>query len=198
MTNAANRVLWTIIGLGLVAAGVLGVLASQDRLAGTDPGSPLLWPELLTWWRGHQPWGTIIVIGAGLIIAVLGVALLRAQMHRHGATPIPDLKIVGSDPEPRGRTTVRATALVRGLERDLARSARVVGATVALTGASQHPDVWIRLGVRGGDLADTGGLATLRDEIVRILDRFEVTSGVRVGRLEVTARVVSSGGSRVQ
>lgn len=180
MTNAANRVLWTVLGLLLTAAGVAGVLVSQGWLPGVDRHSPVLWPDLLEWWREIDPWGLLGVGLLGVVAAVIGLILLLAELRRRAAPALGELRL--SDERP-GRTRIRSAVIGHGLERDLARDPGIRAAAVALTGTAPRPEVWLRL-----DLEPQADLTTIRDHVGDALDRFARTYGLQPRRLDVTAR----------
>lgn len=184
MSNAANRVLWTVLGLLLTAAGVAGVLVSQGWLPGVDRNSPVLWPGLLQWWRDIDPWGLLGVGLLGVVAAVLGLILLLAELRRRAAPALGELRLADERP---GRTRIRSAVVGRGLERDLARDPGVRAAAVALTGAAPQPEVWLRL-----DLEPAANLATVRDHVCDALDRFTRTYGLHPRRLDVTARTAGA------
>ncbi|GAA1742351.1 hypothetical protein [Luedemannella helvata] len=91
--NAGNRALWIVVSLLLIGLGVLGVLAHYGRLPGTDPSLPLLSPDVRDWWNSWDVWATVAAVAVGLILAVLGVMLMRAQLRRRGRADMPDLKM---------------------------------------------------------------------------------------------------------
>lgn len=203
MSNAAYRVLWTAIGLLLVAIGGVGIAASYGALPGTDPDAPLLWSGLLNLWRGTTPAGLALFVVLGLLLALLGLNLLarlllprsRPAMHE---VPLgqPDRRTgdeSGRTAAPRlpGTTTVRGTALARGLERDLASEPEVRRASVTLTGAAARPELWIQLQV-----GPRARLAVIRDHVGAAVDRFVATSGLHPHRLDVTTRMVGPTRSR--
>lgn len=181
MTNAANRVLWTVVGLVLAAAGAAGVLASFDYLPGTDADAPLLSPALRERWREVEPWGLWGIGLLGLVLAVLGLILLIAELRRPGGPVLGELHLLPDRP---GDTRVRGRVVRHGLERDLARDREIRTAAVTVTGAAPRPDLSIRL-----DLEPRADLATVRDYVTGALDRFSRTYGLQPRRLEVTARV---------
>jgi hypothetical protein len=190
MTSSANRTLWTIVGLVLTAAGVVGVLVSRGWLPGADRDAPLLWPALLEWWRDIDPWGLVGVGLLGLVVAVLGLILLASELRRRAAPALDELRLARERP---GTTRVRGSAVGHGLERDLARNPGIRDAAVAITGTAPRPDLWIRL-----DVEQQADLATIRKQVGGALDRFSRTYGLHPRRLDVTARVVGAPPPRVR
>ena len=89
--NTGNRVLWSIIGALLLAAGVVGVLASQGTFSNVDRNQPLLTTGMIDWWNARSALAAGLTIAAGLLTAVLGFLLLRAQLRGRGGAPMRDL-----------------------------------------------------------------------------------------------------------
>ncbi len=199
MTNAANRALWVVLGLLLVAVGVFGILANRDQIPGLDSRSFLFWPALMDFWRDLGDWGPIAIVATGIVLVILGSWLLRAQLQRRGAAALPDITVrkigkasngtkkssVSTDPaEIPGTTTVRSHALTHGFEGDLKHIPYVSGTQVALTGESPTPTIWLRL-----DLDPQADLSVIRDHVNVALNRFNLTSGLSPAHMDVTARV---------
>lgn len=200
MTHAGNRILWTVIGLLLIAIGVAGILGSLGRLPGTAPDATLLWSGLLDLWRTIAPWGPAVVIGIGLLFALLGYVLLDRQLRDRGGAAMgtfgaehaaPNDGAPGPVPDLPGRTWIRGAVLARGLERDLTRDPLVRRASVLLTGAVSSPDLWIQLHV-----GPRTRLPAVRDHVRAAVERFRTTSGLDPRHLDVTARIDSSPGRR--
>lgn len=190
MTNAANRVLWTVIGLVLLAAGVAGVLANRGWLPGADADAPLLWPELRHWWREIDPWGLVVTGLLGAVVALLGLILLAAEFRSRGAPALGELRLAHERP---GSTRVRGPVVGHGLERDLTRDPGIHAAAVAITGTAPRPELWVRL-----DLERQADLATVREHVDGALDRFARTYGLRPRKLDITTRVVGPPPARVR
>jgi hypothetical protein len=96
--NAGNRVLWIAIGVVLTGAGVVGLLASLGRLRRVDNGTFLLGPVAAQRWHSWGGAAPALAIAAGLLVAVLGFLLLRAQLRGPGGAPMPDLVLPGEPP----------------------------------------------------------------------------------------------------
>ncbi|GIG67637.1 hypothetical protein [Phytomonospora endophytica] len=220
MTDAANRAWWTVIGVLLTAAGVSGVLVHFDLLPRFGADTPLLGPQVLDLWRRGGSWSLPIVMAAGVIVALVGLLLLRAQLRRRGEAGMSDVvferttetPVMPSEPTDYaaldvkggvatavitpavGRTKVRAGGITRALERDVAAGPSVRKASVALTGDAPDPVAWIRL-----DLKPEARVADAREQLDTVLARFGETTGLRVDRLDVTVRPdTGEGSSRVR
>lgn len=181
VTDSVNRVLWTLLGLLLAAGGVLGAVASRGALAGTDPDSPLLWSWSLASWRDAGTAAPLGTAGVGLVVAVLGFVLLRAQLPARRPTP-PTLRV--GNPDDRGTTEIRGGALPGALADDLRRLVAVRGAQVTLSGPTEATRVRVRL-----DVLPEITVARLAAAVQQCLDRFATTTGLRVGEVEVTLRL---------
>jgi hypothetical protein len=184
-----NRVLWALVGLVLLAAGVVGTLISLGRFPWVRSTSVLLGPGAADRWRSAGNWAFVVTIAVGLVIALLGVLLLRAQLRRRYRTTLPDLVSLDSDP---GRTRVDATTLDHALTLDLESHPRVRRVAAHLVGEAQDPAVTLRLVV-----APDANVSDLRNHVDRALDRFGHTAGLRPRLDTVEVKVLSGEPSRV-
>lgn len=176
MSNAAHRLLWTVVALLLVAAGGTALAVGGGRLPGGD--SPLLGAGPLAWWRAGTPWSPLAAAVAGVLLALLGGRLLVAALR------VPDRlagTLVQAD-DGGGRTRVAGGVLTEALERDLLRSPGTRAARVVLTGPVARPDVWVEL-----RLAPYAEVAAARDQVDAAVRRFAATVGCRPAHLDVTA-----------
>jgi hypothetical protein len=195
--NTGNRVLWIAIGVLLTALGVVAALASLGRLSGVDRDQSLITPADADRWRGWDGWAFGVTIAAGLIVALLGFMLLRAQLRGRGGAGLPDL-VRKPDPSSvdsavTGRTHVASSALSHALTRDLQTDREVNRAAVRLVGAEQHPELLVRLAVTAD--ADLG---RLHAHVNAALSRFATTSGLRPHLQEVSVRVADEQPARVR
>jgi hypothetical protein len=196
--NTGNRVLWSIIGALLFAAGVVGVLASQVEISNVDRQQPLLTTELIDWWNAHSGLAAGLTIAGGLLAAFLGFLLLRAQLRGRGGAPMRDLAFGARETDASegidtGRTKVASSALHHALERDLATDRNVRRAAVRLTGPSEHPELLVRLAVTpDADIARVAG------HLEGAVQRFTTTSGVTPDLSDVLVRIPAVAPQRVQ
>ncbi|MGW2623759.1 hypothetical protein [Micromonospora taraxaci] len=178
MTDAAHRLLWTIIALVLVAFGATAMWVSVRALPADDPDAALLGAGLLDAWRQAAPWSTLAAAVTGVVAALAGQRLLAGELRR----PRQALRGVLSHP---GRTRLATDVLVGALERDLTTGDRGVRrARVVLTGAPQRPDVWIRV-----ELAADARAEGVRAHVDAAVRRFATTAGCAPAHLDVTARI---------
>ncbi|WP_433549770.1 hypothetical protein ACQP08_17205 [Micromonospora zamorensis] len=181
MTDAAHRLLWTVVALLLVVLGTTALGASLGSLPGSDPGAALLGAGLLDAWRVAAPWSTLAAAVAGVLTALTGQRLLDRELRRprqalHGMLSHP-----GRHP---GRTRLATDVLVDALERDLTGDPGVRRARVVLTGTPVRPDVWIRM-----DLAADARADAVREHVDAAVRRFATTAGCTPAHLDVTARI---------
>ncbi|WP_406080001.1 hypothetical protein [Micromonospora sp. NBC_00858] len=181
MTDAAHRLLWTIIALLLVASGAAALAVSFGVLPGGDPGAVLLGAGLLDRWRLAAPWSTLAAAVAGVLVALSGQRLLDRELRRPGRALRGTLSHAGHRP---GRTRLAAEVLAHALERDLTGNPGVRRAQVMLTGAPPRPDVWIRV-----DMTSDAGAAGVREHIHAAVRRFATTADCQPAHLDVTARI---------
>lgn len=189
MTDRANRVLWIVVGLLLAAAGGFGILAHGGRLDFVSPDGAVLSPEVVALWRRADPWNLAAVIAVGLLLGVGGLILLGKEFRRRGTTRIDDLTHDGE----RGRTVVRASGLIGGLERDVARARGITSASAVITG---HPDssrVWLRLGLAPGATVEQA-----REDVAAALRRLADTSGLDPAAVDVTVLPTAKAAARVR
>ena len=188
--DSVNRALWIVLAVLLTAAGILGSVASLGGLPGAEPQTPLLSDALLRRWREYgdvAPWS---LAALGVVLALLGAALVRSQLRRRGGPGLSDLTLDrGIDP---GTTTVAAGALSGGLERDLATLPHVQRAGVRLIGEPERLRVQVRLQVRPWT-----DLETLGHAVDARLERFARTSGLQPDDVDVTVAVEANAAARV-
>ncbi|MDG4781550.1 hypothetical protein O7614_18005 [Micromonospora sp. WMMD961] len=182
MTDAAHRLLWTVVALVLVALGTTAMWVSVGALPGDDPDATLLDAGLLDAWRTAAPWSTLAAAVTGVVAALAGQRLLAGELRR----PRQALRGVLSHPGHRpGRTRLATDVLVGALERDLTTvESGVRRARVVLTGTPQRPDVWIRV-----DLAADAPADDVREHVDAAVRRFATTAGCVPAHLDVTARI---------
>ncbi|MEH1165909.1 hypothetical protein V6V47_11045 [Micromonospora sp. CPCC 205539] len=180
MTDAAHRLLWTIVALLLVLGGGVALGVSFDVLPG-DPGAVLVGAGALDRWRLAAPWSTLAAAVAGALLALAGARLLARELHRPDHAMRGTLSRPGRRP---GRTRLATEVLAHALERDLTGDPGVRRARVVLTGAPPRPDVWIRV-----DLTADARAAGVREHVHSAVRRFATTAGCQPAHLDVTARI---------
>ena len=112
--NAVNRVLVGLIGLGLLAAGVLGVAVTWGWLEEDDIDGALPFQRAWDRWRDID-WDTAttwILLGAAIVALLLALALLVAELWVRRDPHRGRLSVTRG---PRGATTLRLGRLERAL-----------------------------------------------------------------------------------
>jgi hypothetical protein len=188
--NTANRVLWGVIGALVALAGVAGILANQGWLPGVDPHRLLFADDAGATWNRWGAWAPILTIAAGVVLALLGAWLLRAELRLHDRPGLPDttLPAPATAGEAGGRTRVDTAVLARAMRRDLQSDPAIKGAHVRITGRPEHPEVSVRLEVEHGT-----DLHPVRGHVDRALDRLAATMP---GAPTIDQVLVSTAGGR--
>jgi hypothetical protein len=123
--NLANRIVLTVLGLLLLAAGALGLALSIGIFGARRATYPVL-PEVVRTFPDEHPWFWWAVAGALLLIAVLALLWLLTQLKTDRATRL-DRTTDARD----GYTTLHAGALTKAVEDE------AIGIT-GVTNASAH------------------------------------------------------------
>jgi hypothetical protein len=165
-----------LVGGGLSAA--LGGGAFGNRRAHRD----VFDNTVIRWWN-EGGWESFAVVTAGgLVLAVIGAALVARQLHRNdGRSHTPNVTFP-PDGQP-GETTLRSSALSRNLQTDLENIPDVDKAAVSLFGP--YPNLEMRAVLTVGDHIDLDGLPGRVDQA---LERVTTTAGVRPEPVQVTLR----------
>jgi hypothetical protein len=180
--NTANRVLWAVVGLLLLALGVFGTLASLGRLPRVPPDSVLLPVSRDATWHRFGTWSPVATIAAGLVVMLLGWLLLRAELRRRQGRAMSELVLPSTAVPGAGATVVESGILEKALSRDLSGQRPLTGATAYLTGEPTRPTLTLRLAA-----APDADLGQVKDIVDGALRRFAATSGVspRIGDVDV-------------
>ena len=217
--DRANRIMWSVLGVVLLAAGVFGILVNQGLVPGIETNYTVLPEDLNDRWRDAGFWAPLLAIVAGVVLMALGVLLLRAELRRRGGRSLPELRLPdvvspghpstqggGADGQPHadegqpgqegpaagGRTRIETGILARALSRDLASSRLVESASAHLIGTAAEPSVLLRLSV-----APEADLSRLNGVVDGALARFAATTGVRPHLADVEVRLTRRSLGRV-
>ena len=68
MSDAANRVLWTLIGVLLLAVGIAIGLMHFGRMPGVSSDSVLLSDDLLDLWHRGDDWNVAVLVAVGAVV----------------------------------------------------------------------------------------------------------------------------------
>lgn len=186
--NVVNRVVLTVLGLLLLAAGCLGLALSLGAFGAWRATYPVLPQEVSTYPDG-RPWFWWAVAGLLLLIAVLALLWLLSQLRTDRAT-----RLDRTTNAREGHTTVHASALTRAVEDE---TLGITGVTGASANVREHRGQHMFLRV---ELADSADLAEVRnrleDEVVAHLREgvgdpgFPVTIELRPGASKTPQRSV--------
>jgi hypothetical protein len=122
--NGVNRTVVTVLGLVLLAAGVLGLLYGADVFG--DGPHPVL-PQGMRDLAADEGWFWWAVAGACLVLALLGLRWLLAQLQ---TDRVSRLDLTADDRD--GLTTVHAGALTTAVEGEVAGIRGVTNASAHL------------------------------------------------------------------
>lgn len=223
-----NRTLWTVIGLVLLAAGLTGLLIGSGVLSFVDRQQVLLPTTVIDAWNRNEAWLLALTIAAGVVVALLGVLLIRAQLRRRGGPPMADLYLPAL-PEPTVPEPTMAEPTMAepaGAEPTLAAPPEAAptgtpqpegGTEVAsralhralqrdLESDGQIRDATVRLSGPADHprllvrLAVTADadVAALASHVDRVMHRFTTTSGLQPDLAEVVVRMPTRAPSRVE
>lgn len=147
-----NRARFGLIGLVLLAAGILGLLVQAEILNADTPGAFYRQVRDLA---ADYPGATMaILIALGLLLFLIGINWIRGQI----ATPATRLREVTVQDDADGSTTVDADVLSEALARDIERIPDVHDATAKVVGAGERPKLAVRATVDGAaDLGEVRG-----------------------------------------
>lgn len=142
MSRRPNRIVLLLLGLVLVAGGVLVLLAAYGILPVAEPGA--LYDDLAAAAEAYpESWAGGVVLG-GLLAAALGAWLVRRQLRgRRGGR----LGTVTLASEARGRTTVEAASIARAAAADLRRGPGVVSSNVRMVTSGSRPRLLVALAI---------------------------------------------------
>src|SRR5258705_2575179 len=112
-----NRTLWIVVGLVLVAAGVLGIVAHNGGLHWAPKNKALLPGDTVQRATAAPVWVLLVGVAVGVVLAALGLLLMRGQI-RSGPRSWPDLSSAPSTVVP-GHTVASANVLARAVRRDI-------------------------------------------------------------------------------
>ena len=192
MTSRANvidRIVLTVLGLLLVAAGGLGLALSFGAFGASRADNPVLAEEVRTYPDG-RPWFWWAVAGALLLIAILALLWLRIQLKTDRASRL-ELTTNAQD----GYTTLHASALTDAVEDE---ALGIPGVTNASASVREHRGKHLFLRVELADSADIDAVRTrLENEVVAHLrgglgdPRFAVSIELRPGASKTPQRSLS-------
>jgi hypothetical protein len=184
--NVVNRVVLTVLGLLLLAAGGLGLALSVGAFGESRADDPVL-PEDVRTFPDGRPWFWWAVAGVLLLIAVLALLWLLTQLKTDRTTRL-DLTTNARD----GYTALHASALTNAVEDE---ALGIPGVTSVSAIVREHRGKHLFLRVDLADSADIDGVRTrLENEVVAHLregvgdTRFPVSIELRPGASKTPQR----------
>lgn len=148
--NAANRTVLTVLGLFLLAAGVVGLIVSLGGYGAARSTGPVL-PEQVRSFAAEQPWFWWAVAAGCGVVALLALRWLLAQLS---TDRVGHLDLTEDDRE--GLTTLHAGAVTAAVEAEVRAVRGVSGASAHLRGQGRQ-----RLALTV-DLTDRADIAEVR------------------------------------
>lgn len=186
--DVLNRVVLTVLGLLLLAAGGLGLALSVGVFGAWRATYPVL-PQEVSTFPDSRPWFWWTVAGVLLLTSVLALRWLIAQLRTDRTTRL-DRTTNARD----GYTTLHASALTHAVEDEALGITGVTSATANVL-ERRGQRVFLRVGL--ADSADIGAVrGRLENEVVAHLRagvgdaRFPVTIELRPGASRTPQRTV--------
>ncbi|KDN82534.1 hypothetical protein [Kitasatospora cheerisanensis] len=163
--RAVNRTLLAVVGLLLLAGGVLVLLGGLDvyRHLGvtppphwpfTSPDQPVLSTASRTRWK-DETWFWPVAIAVPALVVIGGLWWLFSQLRRGGPAGV-DLPSPAAPGRPHFALHVRSRAVEDAIETETVALPEVDRVTVRVTGAARRPEVHTVLRLTPG--ADTAAL----------------------------------------
>lgn len=137
--DRANRIALAVIGLGLLAGGVLAFLYGLGALGSAGPSAPLLTPAERHY-AATSPWVWPLIGFVGALVAVLGLLTALAQLRRDDVRSLP----LETD-HSRGATALSAAAVTGALEDEIESYQGVRQAHARLTHSARYPHLSMRV-----------------------------------------------------
>jgi len=187
-TERLNRVLLTILGVLLVAAGVYTLLRSWGALGDSAAHDPLFTASARDWVQRNEEWFWPVAAGLSTLVGLLALRWLLAQLRtdRPGNSDL-------SWSTPSGRTRIQASAIADAVSGDIQTDPGVERATVRMVGDEQQPELHLYI-----DARDDAALAEIRDQLetraipnlCTALDLPEIAAHARFRLAEPSGRII--------
>jgi hypothetical protein len=176
-----DRTLTIILGLVLLAGGVLAALVGFGVFGSYRAQRPLLDPMITSWFAQHSVAGRWIAIGVGVVLLLLGLWWAARSLRPE---PRPDVTLSESPGE---RPTVEHAAICDAVRHDAETVSGVSRARVRLVGTSERPALRLNLSlVEGSDVRDVWAELDGR-VLARARQAFGVSALPSAVRLELDA-----------
>lgn len=185
--DRGNRVRFLVLGLLLLALGVLGLLVQAGVLAVEEPSA--LWMRVTEVAARVEPAVVAaVLVVIGLLLLLYGLRLLRRQI----STPGQRVRDITLQQYEAGSTTIGADVVSRALTRDLAHLPDVHDVTARLLSAGPQPRVAVRASIDGD--AD---LPTVRRAMEDVYERLCLVLGTESLQADLHVKPVPSQRARV-
>jgi hypothetical protein len=181
MTNLdrLNRIVVSILGLVLTAAGAYGLLRGAGAFGDRRADQPLLGSDIRDFVADNEQWLWAAVAAAAILVAFAAASWLRAQLL---PTPsLSELRIPAGDGP--GRTVLEADALADAVRRDVEQDPEVSEARVRVVPGPTGVELDVRAAVvDGGDPHAVRRRIEVEviDRACAALDRPDLTATVRL------------------
>ncbi len=188
--DRANRLVGTIVGVALVAAGAVGLLRSYGLVFSDEAmDDPVLLQQVRDWVADNDWWFWWAAFLAALVLAYLGWRWLRVQL-----LPSPSLGELTVASTDTGRTTLPSRALADAVTQQLEDDPEVTAARVRVVGNEREPTLDVRASVADGADLEAVRYRVEGEAVGRArtaLERPDLTATVRYRLGDPTARVLT-------
>ncbi len=187
MIDSVNRVVLAVVGVLLVTAGAVGLLAAAGAIPWDPPSD--LYASVASAFQA-RPWLWWVVAAVAALLVVLGLTFALRQLSRPAG---PALDTIVVQRGGRGRTAVRAVAIADALEQDLQRLPAVTGSRVRVAPPSSRPTLRVSL-----DLGSDADLHAVRRSAEEPLRRAQHVLGAESLPAELRLRHTAAPPRRVR
>lgn len=186
--DRVDRVVLAVLGLLLVAAGALFVLANQGRIDLDEPSA--LYARAVNSVEARPVLWWTIIIASGVVVALLGLVWAIAQVTgRPGGRRAPVSRIPWAH---RGALRVQPTAVARAAARDFRTVPGVVGSNVRVIELGDRTRVFARL-----DLAQRTETDDVEDGAEEVLARVRDVTGAETLEARLRLNLATDDAPRV-
>ena len=176
-----DRVLVTLLGLVLLAVGVLVVLLGTGVLGANRARRPLVDPVAASWVAAHAPLARALAVVGGLVLVVLGLVWAVRALRPE---PRPDVVL---DESPGSGLRVAHAAVCDAVRADAEQVVGVTRARVRMVGEDTRPALRMTLRLaEGADVRDVWAEIDGR-VLARARRAFEVSALPTAVRIELDA-----------
>lgn len=183
---ARDRALTTLLGLVLLALGVLVVLLGTGVFGVFRAQRPVVDPIVAVWTASHVPLTRLLLVVGGLVLLVLGLVWAVRALRPE---PRPDVLL---DDTPGTRLRVRHTAVCEAVRADAETVPGVARARARMVGEEARPALRLALWLEEGtDVRDVWAEVDGR-VLARARRAFEVSALPAAVRIELEADAVQS------